>query len=93
MIDSKHYHRHKNQQEKLLKLVTSLFLYYAFVILNLNKVYIHSLDTNIRNINLNSKFVFELEGIFCQEIHKSDGFKKCRPNGFIERSRMKIFII
>jgi RimJ/RimL family protein N-acetyltransferase len=44
------------------------FLYYAFMILNLHKVYIHSRDINIRNINLNSRFGFELEGIFFEDI-------------------------
>jgi RimJ/RimL family protein N-acetyltransferase len=34
------------------KRATFGFLYYAFVILNLNKVYIHSRDINMRNINL-----------------------------------------
>src|SRR5437763_2342384 len=44
------------------KRATFGFLYYAFMIRNLNKVYIHSRDINIRNINLNSRFGFELEG-------------------------------
>jgi RimJ/RimL family protein N-acetyltransferase len=50
------------------KLSTFLFLYYVFEILNYNKIYIHSLDTNIKNINLNSKFGFELEGILYSEV-------------------------
>ncbi|RMG77704.1 MAG: N-acetyltransferase [Bacteroidetes bacterium] len=50
------------------KLSTFLFLYYAFEILNFQKIYIHSLDTNIKNINLNSKFGFELEGILYSEV-------------------------
>jgi RimJ/RimL family protein N-acetyltransferase len=44
------------------------FLYYAFMIRNLNKVYIHSRDINMRNINLNSRFGFELEGVFLDDI-------------------------
>ena len=48
------------------------FLYYAFMIRNLNKVYIHSRDINIRNINLNSRFGFELEGVFLNDIVVGD---------------------
>ena len=50
------------------KRATFGFLYYAFMIRNLNKVYIHSPDINIRNINLNSRFGFELEGMFLNDI-------------------------
>ena len=50
------------------KRATFGFLYYAFMIRNLNKVYIHSRDINMRNINLNSRFGFELEGVFLDEI-------------------------
>ena len=39
------------------KRATFGFLYYAFMIRNLNKVYIHSRDINMRNINLNSRLV------------------------------------
>jgi RimJ/RimL family protein N-acetyltransferase len=54
------------------KRATFGFLYYAFMIRNLNKVYIHSRDINIRNINLNSRFGFELEGIFVDDITVGD---------------------
>jgi RimJ/RimL family protein N-acetyltransferase len=50
------------------KRATFGFLYYAFIIQNLNKVYIHSRDINMRNINLNSRFGFELEGVFLDDI-------------------------
>lgn len=50
------------------KRATFLFLYYSFVILNFNKVYIYSRNTNIRNINLNSKFGFELEGVLFEDV-------------------------
>src|SRR5207249_1210604 len=50
------------------KRATFGFLYYAFLILDLNKVYIHSRDINIHNLNLNSRFGFELEGIFFEDI-------------------------
>jgi RimJ/RimL family protein N-acetyltransferase len=54
------------------KRATFGFLYYAFIIRNLNKVYIHSRDINIRNINLNSRFGFELEGAFLDDITVGD---------------------
>src|SRR5438309_2384608 len=54
------------------KQATFGFLYYAFMIRNLNKVYIHSRDINMRNINLNSRFGFELEGVFLDEITVGD---------------------
>jgi len=54
------------------KRATFGFLYYAFMIRNLNKVYIHSPDINIRNINLNSRFGFELEGVFLNDIIVGD---------------------
>jgi RimJ/RimL family protein N-acetyltransferase len=50
------------------KRATFAFLYHTFMIRNLNKVYIHSRDINMRNINLNSRFGFELEGVFLDDI-------------------------
>jgi RimJ/RimL family protein N-acetyltransferase len=50
------------------KRATFGFLYYAFMILGMNKVYIHSRDINIRNINLNRRFGFELEGVFYEDL-------------------------
>jgi RimJ/RimL family protein N-acetyltransferase len=50
------------------KTATFLFLYYAFVVKDYDKVFIHSGDANIRNIILNSKFGFELEGIFFSDV-------------------------
>jgi RimJ/RimL family protein N-acetyltransferase len=49
------------------KHATFLFLYYVFVIRKFKKVYVHSLDINVRNINLNGKFGFELEGVFFED--------------------------
>ena len=54
------------------KRATFGFLYYAFLILDLNKVYIHSRDINIHNLNLNTRFGFELEGIFFEDIKVGD---------------------
>jgi len=50
------------------KRATFGFLYHAFMILNLHKVYLHSRDINIRNLNLNSRFGFQLEGVFFEDI-------------------------
>jgi RimJ/RimL family protein N-acetyltransferase len=49
------------------KRATFLFLYHSFVIRKFNKVYLHSMDINIRNLNLNSRFGFELEGVFLED--------------------------
>jgi RimJ/RimL family protein N-acetyltransferase len=49
------------------KRATLLFLYYVFEILKFQKIYLHSTDINIRNLNLNNKFGFELEGVFFEE--------------------------
>jgi RimJ/RimL family protein N-acetyltransferase len=57
------------------KRATFGFLYYAFMIRNLNKVYIHSRDINMRNINLNSRFGFELEGVFLDDINVGDKYQ------------------
>jgi RimJ/RimL family protein N-acetyltransferase len=54
------------------KRATFGFLYYAFMIRSLNKVYIHSRDINMRNINLNSRFGFEVEGVFLDDITVGD---------------------
>ena len=50
------------------KRATFAFLYHAFMIRDLHKVYIHSRDINIRNLNLNSRFGFEVEGVFFEDI-------------------------
>lgn len=73
------------------KRATFLFLYYAFVILGFNKVYIHSMDTNIRNINLNSKFGFELEGIFFHEIFKDRHYYDVVRMGLLNKHWQDIF--
>lgn len=50
------------------KRATFLFLYHVFVIREFEKVYVYSMDTNIRNLNLNAGFGFELEGVFIQDV-------------------------
>lgn len=49
------------------KRATFLFLYHVFVVRQLHKVYMHSLDINIRNLNLNGNFGFWLEGVFYED--------------------------
>ncbi len=60
------------QGKGLGKRATFAFLYYAFMVLNMNKVYVHSLDINMSNLNLNSRFGFELEGVFLEEVKVGD---------------------
>ena len=79
------------QGKGLGKAATFLFLYYAFKILNFNKVYIHSLDTNIKNINLNSKFGFELEGILYEEAHVGGMYKDVLRMGLLHNHWEAIF--
>ena len=50
------------------KRATFGFLYYVFVVLGLHKVYIHSRDINVRNINVNSASGFEVEGVFLEDV-------------------------
>ena len=59
----------KNMRGKGIgKRATFLFLYWCFLIKNLNKVYLHTCDINIKNINLNSKMGFVLEGVLIQDL-------------------------
>jgi RimJ/RimL family protein N-acetyltransferase len=55
------------------KRATFAFLYYAFMVLDLHKVYIHSRDINVRNINVNSASGFEVEGVFLEDVATADG--------------------
>ena len=73
------------------KTATFLFLYYTFEILKYNKVYIHSIDTNIRNINLNAKFGFEIEGVFFREIFDDKEFHDSVRMGLLKSNWNNIF--
>lgn len=73
------------------KAATFLFLYYSFMILNFNKVFIYSLDTNIKNINLNSKFGFDLEGILYEEAHVGGVYKDVLRMGLLSGEWNTIF--
>jgi len=54
------------------KRATFLFLYHVFVIRKFYKVYLHTLEINIRNLNLNGNLGFSLEGVFFDDV-KIDG--------------------
>jgi RimJ/RimL family protein N-acetyltransferase len=73
------------------KSATFLFLYYSFLIMRFEKVYIHSGDTNIRNIMLNNKFGFELEGIFFSDIQVQNKMKDVVRMGLMRSRWMEIF--
>lgn len=74
------------------KLATFLFLYYSFCILKFDKIYIHSGDTNIRNINLNSKFGFELEGMFFEDVYIKNERRDVVRMGLLKSRWMEIFL-
>ena len=73
------------------KTATFLFLYYAFLVMNYDKVFIHSGDTNIRNIILNSKFGFELEGIFFSDVVVGTGRRDVVRMGLLRTQWLEIF--
>ena len=50
------------------KAATQLWVGYGFGKLGLRKIYINTLDTNIRNIRLNEALGFRLEGILRDEV-------------------------
>lgn len=74
------------------KCATFLFLYYCFMILDFNKVYIYSGDTNINNINLNSQFGFELEGILFEDIIIDDKKRDVVRMGLLKSRWKEIFL-
>jgi RimJ/RimL family protein N-acetyltransferase len=73
------------------KFATFLFLYYSFSILGFDKVYIHSGDANMRNIILNSKFGFELEGIFFDDVVIQSTKKDVVRMGLLKARWLEIF--
>ncbi len=81
----------QHQGKGIGKAATFLFLYYVFTILQFNKVYIYSLDTNIKNINLNSKFGFELEGILYEEAQIGGLFMDVLRMGLLKSDWKRIF--
>ena len=73
------------------KRATFLFLYYAFMIRGMNKVYIHSDDINVRNLNLNNHFGFELEGIFFEDVCGADKKHDIVRMGLLRSRWLEIF--
>lgn len=55
------------------KRATFAFLYWAFRLLDYEKVYTFSSDVNLRNLNLNAQFGFTLEGVLLGEVAGSEG--------------------
>lgn len=54
------------------KRATFLFLYQMFIVRGLFKIYLHTLDINIRNLNLNGNFGFWVEGVFFEDVAIDD---------------------
>ncbi len=50
------------------KRATFLFLYYEFLVRKVFKVYLHTMDINIRNMALNGNFGFWHEGVFFDDV-------------------------
>ena len=73
------------------KRATFAFLYYVYKILEFEKVYIHSTDVNIRNLNLNSHFGFQLEGVFLQEIVRDTKRQDVVRMGLLRSHWLEIF--
>jgi RimJ/RimL family protein N-acetyltransferase len=57
----------------------------------MNKVYIHSRDINIRNINLNSRFGFELEGIFYEDLLVDGERRDVVRMALLKRTWLEVF--
>jgi diamine N-acetyltransferase len=73
------------------KRATFLFLYFAFLILRMNKVYIYSDDINVRNLNLNNHFGFELEGVFFEDFCAQNKKHDIIRMGLLHSHWMEIF--
>lgn len=58
----------KQRGKGIGKRATFLFLFYTYLIAKHEKVFLHSLDINLRNLTLNGKFGFYLEGVFFEDI-------------------------
>lgn len=75
------------------KAATFLFLYHTFNIRKFNKVFIHSIDTNIKNINLNSHFGFSLEGLFLGEAVINQQYHDVLRMGLVREKWLDIFAL
>ena len=63
---------------------TLLWLHYAFEIRGVHKVYVFTLDGNIRNINLNARMGFELEGVLPQEVRLGGRYRDVVRMGLLQ---------
>ncbi len=79
------------QGQGIGKRATFLFLYHCFVNMKLNKVFIHSGNTNIRNINLNCKFGFHLEGVFFEDAFLGNKKRDIVRMGLLRSKWIEIF--
>lgn len=68
-----------------------LFLYHAFLILRMNKVYIHSDDINVRNLNINNQFGFQLEGVFFEDFRSHNKNHDIVRMGLLQSHWLEIF--
>jgi RimJ/RimL family protein N-acetyltransferase len=77
--------RHKAELRKLIgvkalrgmgyaKESTELWLSYGFSSLGLKKIYLNTLDTNLRNLRLNEQLGFKVEGILKNEVYFDDKY-------------------
>ena len=73
------------------KRATFLFLHHAFDRLEMNKVYLHTSNINIRNINLNSRFGFQVEGIFFEDFREEGRVQDVMRMALVRRDWNRIF--
>lgn len=65
------------------KEATELWIQYGISFLNLKKIYLNTLDTNIRNIRLNEELGFKVEGILRNECFFDDEYHDILKMGLI----------
>lgn len=70
---------------------TLLWLYHVFHRMHFNKVYLHTLDTNVGNLNLNQKFGFEVEGVMFQDYLSERGYRDVLRMGLLKSSWQALF--
>ena len=59
----------------LAKEATRLWIQYGLSTLKLRKIYVNTLNTNIRNIRLNEELGFKVEGLLCNEVFVDGQYK------------------
>ena len=59
----------------LAKEATRLWIQYGLSALKLKKIYVNTLNTNIRNIRLNEELGFKVEGLLCNEVFVDGQYK------------------